>query len=96
MPCRLARLAYRRVRKQKQREEILLTYGSPGPDYSLDVPGLPLPGRPWWRVARRKLGLPVPELPFESPYARVPASLIADRRKAKRDGDFPYERHAIF
>jgi hypothetical protein len=36
-----------RLRRQSARESLLLAYGSPdGRDLSLDVPDLPLPGRP--------------------------------------------------
>lgn len=51
LPNHKQRLALRRWKKQREWEEVLLTYGDP---VTLEKPDpfLPLPGRPYWRVSR--------------------------------------------
>lgn len=80
------KLAYHRWKKQRQRE-MLLVYGDPAGRWKpeQEPPGLPVPGRPWWRKSRERLGLPVPPLPLPSPH-RDPAlaRAQADLRKLRR------------
>jgi hypothetical protein len=64
--------AFRRWKFQRRREQLLLLHGLPD-GRPLPV-GLPLPGRPYWRIRWKEAGLDVSTLPFSRGYGPKPGS----------------------
>ncbi len=95
-PNRNQRLVSRRWKNQRERNRLIREL-MPGVYMMCVELGLPLPGRPWWRVEWAKAGIKIIDLPMSRRPAAFQAAQTNQRRRhrqleRKRQGLRPWER----